>query len=130
MSSGINPPFIALKGKSKTATNRCYCGLPTCRVPANQHCHTRVEEKLHNRGFKTYVLDGDNVRHGVCGDIGFSEDDRKENIRRIGEMGKLFIDAGLITFSAFISPFKSDQRKVRHLLGKRYFVEIYCNASL
>ena len=76
------------------------------------------------------VLDGDNVRHGLCGDLSFSDDDRVENIRRIGEMAKLFIDAGVITLTAFISPFKSDRRRVRDLVGEGDFIEIYCRCSL
>jgi adenylylsulfate kinase len=89
-----------------------------------------VEEKLHKRGCRTFVLDGDNVRHGLCGDLGFSEDDRKENIRRIGEMAKLFAEAGVIALSAFISPFRTDRRRVRQLLGPEDFVEVYCRCSL
>jgi adenylylsulfate kinase len=89
-----------------------------------------VEEKLHALGCRTFVLDGDNVRHGLCGDLGFSEDDRKENIRRIGEMAKLFAEAGVITLTAFISPFRADRRRVRELLGPEDFVEIYCRCSL
>lgn len=89
-----------------------------------------VESKLHENGCSSMVLDGDNVRHGLCGDLSFSEDDRVENIRRIGEMAKLFIDAGVITLTAFISPFKSDRRRVRDLVGDGDFIEIYCRCSL
>lgn len=89
-----------------------------------------VEEKLYKLNYKTYVLDGDNVRQGLCGDLEFSEKDRKENIRRIGEVGKLFVDAGIITLAAFISPFRMDRDRVRELLGEDNFVEIYCKASL
>lgn len=83
-----------------------------------------LEEQLHRHGCRTFVLDGDNVRHGLCTDLGFSHDDRTENIRRIGEMAKLFIDAGVIALTAFISPFRSDRQRVRDLLGGD-FVEIY-----
>jgi len=69
-----------------------------------------VEEKLHQDDYRTIVLDGDNVRHGLCSDLSFSNHDRKENLRRIGEMGKLFVEAGLITLTAFISPFKVPDR--------------------
>ena len=89
-----------------------------------------LEEKLYELNYKTYVLDGDNLRHGLCGDLEFSDDDRKENIRRIGEVGKLLVDAGIITLAAFISPFKADRDRVRGLLGESDFVEIYCKASL
>jgi adenylylsulfate kinase len=76
------------------------------------------------------VLDGDNVRHGLCSDLGFSELDRQENIRRIGEMSKLFIEAGVITLTAFISPFRNDREKVRGLMPHGDFIEIYCKAPL
>lgn len=89
-----------------------------------------VEEGLYQRRCRTYVLDGDNVRHGLCSDLGFSERDRAENIRRIGEMAKLFCDAGLIVLTAFISPFRADRRRVRELAGPGDFIEIYCGCSL
>lgn len=89
-----------------------------------------MEEKLYNMGCHTYVFDGDNVRHGLCSDLGFSSEDRKENIRRIGEMTKLFIDAGIIAMTAFISPYKRDREWVRSLVGKENFVEIFCDCSL
>ena len=89
-----------------------------------------VEEALHQRGCRTFVLDGDNVRHGLCGDLGFSEEDRRENIRRIGEMAKLFTEAGIIVLTAFISPFRSDREFVRNLLPHGDFHEIYCEAPL
>jgi len=89
-----------------------------------------VEEILFERGCRTYVFDGDNVRHGLCSDLGFGAEDRRENIRRIGEMSKLFIDAGVIALTAFISPFRRDRDMVRSLVGEGDFIEIYCNASL
>ncbi len=89
-----------------------------------------VEEELHNRGCLTYVFDGDNVRHGLCGDLGFSLEDRTENLRRISEMCKLTADAGVIAFTAFISPMREDRRKARTLIGDNDFIEIYCKASL
>ncbi|MDX8413660.1 MAG: adenylyl-sulfate kinase [Mariprofundales bacterium] len=88
-----------------------------------------VEGKLHAMGIHTYVLDGDNVRHGLCGDLAFSAVARRENIRRIGEVGKLFVDAGTVVFSAFISPFRSDRQQARELLGED-FIEIYCNSPV
>lgn len=84
-----------------------------------------TEEWLHQRGCRTFVLDGDNVRHGLCGDLGFSLADRHENIRRIGEVSKLFVDAGVIALTAFISPLREDRDSVRHLVGAD-FIEIYC----
>lgn len=89
-----------------------------------------LEDRLFNMNYQTYVLDGDNVRHGLCGDLGFSEADRRENIRRIGETAKLFSEAGVIVLSAFISPFKRDRESVRKLLPHGDFHEIYCQASL
>lgn len=89
-----------------------------------------VEEKLYENGIHTYVLDGDNIRHGLCGDLGFSEDDRKENIRRVGETAKLMLEAGLITLTAFISPFEADRNKVRNLVPHGDFIEIFCNCPL
>ena len=89
-----------------------------------------VEEALHQRGCRTFVLDGDNVRHGLCGDLGFSTADREENIRRIGEMAKLFMEAGVIVLTAFISPFRADRERVRGLVEHGDFVEIYCDTSI
>lgn len=91
--------------------------------------HT-VEEHLHGLGCRTFVLDGDNVRHGLCADLGFSVADRVENIRRIGEVSKLFVEAGIISLTAFISPFQSDRKRVRSLVPHGDFLEIYCRCSL
>ena len=84
-----------------------------------------VEKQLHKRGCSTYVMDGDNVRHGLCSDLSFRPEDRTENIRRIGEMVKLFVDAGIIVLTAFISPYRKDRRKVRSLLSYGKFLEIH-----
>ena len=89
-----------------------------------------LEEQLHQLGCRTFVFDGDNVRHGLCGDLGFAEADRQENIRRIGEMCKLFIEAGVIALTAFISPFRADRRKVRDLVPEGDFIEVYCQCSV
>ena len=89
-----------------------------------------VEEELHNLDCRTFVLDGDNVRHGLSSNLTFSYDDRKENIRRIGESAKLMMEAGVIAMTAFISPFKKDRNLVRQLLSQGDFIEIYCKASL
>ena len=85
-----------------------------------------AEERLHQMGCRTYVFDGDNVRHGLCADLGFSLQDRSENIRRIGEMTKLFLDAGIVALNAFISPFMRDREAVQKLVGPDNFIEIYC----
>jgi adenylylsulfate kinase len=89
-----------------------------------------VEDRLHQMACRTFVLDGDNVRHGLCGDLGFSESDRKENIRRIGNVAKLFLEAGVIVLTAFISPFRSDRRLVRNMVHHGEFLEIFCDASI
>ena len=89
-----------------------------------------LDVALHDRGYHTFLLDGDNVRHGLCKDLGFSDDDRVENIRRIGEVSKLFADAGLIVLSAFISPFTSDRRLVRNLFPAGEFIEVFMDTPL
>ncbi|EPR37199.1 Adenylyl-sulfate kinase [Desulfovibrio sp. X2] len=85
----------------------------------------RVEELLHERGIRTYVFDGDNVRQGLCGDLGFSQQDRTENLRRIAEMARLFLDAGTVCMAAFISPLAEDRERVRGIVGNADFHEIY-----
>jgi adenylylsulfate kinase len=89
-----------------------------------------VEEELHQRACRTFVFDGDNVRHGLCADLGFSAEARVENIRRVGEMAKLFLEAGVIALTAFISPFRSDRERVRSLVPHGEFLEIYCRCPL
>ncbi|MCT0217566.1 adenylyl-sulfate kinase [Synechococcus sp. CS-1329] len=89
-----------------------------------------VNVELFQRGLATYVLDGDNVRHGLCCDLGFSDADREENIRRIGEVAKLFLDAGVITLTAFVSPFRADRDRARALVESGDFIEIHCAAGL
>ncbi len=89
-----------------------------------------VEEELHLAGCRTFVFDGDNVRHGLCANLSFSEDDRHENIRRIGEMAKLFLEAGVIAMTAFISPFRTDRERVRALVSENDFIEIFCDSPL
>ena len=91
--------------------------------------HT-LEEALHQMGCRTYVFDGDNVRHGLCADLGFSAEDRSENIRRIGEMVRLFVDAGVIALTAFISPFSKDRHGVRERVTSEDFIEVYCRCPL
>lgn len=89
-----------------------------------------VEKHLHDKGMSTYVFDGDNVRHGLCSDLGFSPEDRAENLRRIGEMLKLFLDAGVICLAAFISPMRSDRERVRKIVGPENFIEVYVSCPL
>jgi len=89
-----------------------------------------VEERLHGMGCRTFVFDGDNVRHGLCSDLGFSIGDRSENIRRISEMVRLFLDAGVIALCAFISPMCADRQKVCAIVGADNFLEIHCDCSV
>ena len=89
-----------------------------------------VEEELFQRGCQTFVLDGDNVRHGLCSDLGFAIDERRENIRRIGEVAKLMVEAGTLTLTAFISPLREDRERVRGLMPHGEFLEIYCRCDV
>jgi adenylylsulfate kinase len=89
-----------------------------------------VNSALFEQGLACYVLDGDNIRHGLCKDLGFSDADREENIRRIGEVAKLMVDAGVVALTAFVSPFKADRDKVRALVEPGDFIEIHCAADL
>jgi adenylylsulfate kinase len=89
-----------------------------------------VNSALFEQGLACYVLDGDNIRHGLCSDLGFSDADREENIRRIGEVAKLFLDAGVVVLTAFVSPFGADRARARGLVGAGDFIEIHCAADL
>lgn len=89
-----------------------------------------LERALFSQQNHTYLLDGDNVRHGLCGDLGFSDSDRQENIRRVGEVAKLMVDAGLLVLSAFISPFTKEREQVRHMLEDGQFIEVHVATSL
>ncbi|BCG08286.1 adenylyl-sulfate kinase [Buttiauxella agrestis] len=89
-----------------------------------------LEEALHKLGVSTYLLDGDNVRHGLCSDLGFSDADRKENIRRVGEVARLMADAGLVVLTAFISPHRAERQMVRELVGEGRFIEVFVDTPL
>jgi adenylyl-sulfate kinase len=89
-----------------------------------------LDVELHGRGIKTVLLDGDNVRHGLCGDLGFSADDRHENLRRIAEVAKLMADTGLVVLTAFVSPYRSDRDRARAIVGPERFAEIYVDAPV
>jgi adenylylsulfate kinase len=89
-----------------------------------------LEKRLYEMKCRTFVFDGDNVRHGLCKDLGFSADDRRENIRRITEMVKLFLDAGLIALTAFIAPFQKDRDIIKSRLGADHYIEVYCDCPL
>ncbi|PWC13794.1 adenylyl-sulfate kinase [Brenneria corticis] len=89
-----------------------------------------LEQALHQHGVSTYLLDGDNVRHGLCRDLGFSDDDRRENIRRVGEVAKLMVDAGLVVLTAFISPHRAERKMVQDLLAEGQFIEVFVDTPL
>jgi len=89
-----------------------------------------LDEYLHKAGIHSYVLDGDNVRHGLNKDLSLSPEDRKENIRRIGEVAKLFVDAGLFVITAFIAPYREDRRQIRSLLSEDQYIEVYVKCSI
>ena len=90
----------------------------------------RLEQFFFCKGFKVFVLDGDNVRTGLCKDLGFSEEDRKENLRRVGEVARLMLEAGLIVISAFISPSKEDRMAIRTIVGEERFIEVFVNCTV
>ena len=89
-----------------------------------------LEKELFNRGLQVMVLDGDNVRHGLCSDLGFSPEDRRENLRRIGEAAKLFLESGTIVLAAFVSPYRADREQVRSMMPHGEFVEAYCQCDI
>lgn len=90
----------------------------------------RLEARLLANGRAVYLLDGDNVRHGLCSDLGFSDADRRENLRRVGEVGRLFVDAGVITLAAFVSPFRQDRGLIRKLMNPGDFIEVYVDTPI
>ncbi|MCL6452930.1 MAG: adenylyl-sulfate kinase [Alicyclobacillus sp.] len=90
----------------------------------------RLEERLHSQGVRTYLLDGDNVRHGLSADLGFSEDDRREQIRRVAEVAKLFVDAGVVVIAALISPFEADRKHARSLFDEGAFIEVFVDCPV
>jgi len=104
-----------------------FTGLP---ASGKSTLSNALECKLHEMGIRTYLLDGDNVRQGLCKDLGFSEDDRRENIRRIAEVARLFVDAGIVVITAFISPYNADRKMARQLFKQGEFIEIYTKCPL
>ncbi|HVK55089.1 MAG TPA: adenylyl-sulfate kinase [Burkholderiales bacterium] len=104
--------FTGLSGAGKTTLSRA------------------IEAKLYQRGKQAVVLDGDVIRQGLCRDLGFTEENRAENIRRVGEVSKLLVNAGVLTLAAFISPFEKNRSFVRNLIGTNHFLEIYCKCPL
>ena len=117
---------ISKAERRKLNNHSSYCiwftGLPSS---GKSTIAGEVEHQLYTRGVRTYLLDGDNVRHGLNSNLGFSPEDRDENIRRIGEVAKLFVDAGVITLVAFISPYRKDRERTRNILENGEFIEVY-----
>lgn len=89
-----------------------------------------LEHELHEKGYKTYVLDGDNLRFGLNKDLMFTDEDRKENLRRIAEVAKLFVDAGMIVIAAFITPFEEDRKKIKETIGEDDFMHVYIDCPI
>ena len=104
-----------------------FTGLPSAGKSTLAHA---VEQRLFAQGCRTFVLDGDNVRHGLCADLGFSAAERAENVRRIGELARLLVEAGTITLAAFISPFAADRARLRSMFASGDFLEIYCECPV
>jgi adenylylsulfate kinase len=104
-----------------------FTGLPSAGKSTIAHA---TEEKLPQLSCRTFVLDGDNIRHGLCGDLGFSEQDRIENIRRVGELAKLFVEAGTVVLTAFVSPYRRDREHARGLHLHGDFLEIWCRCPI
>ena len=115
------------KIKNQKACLLWFTGLPSA---GKSTVAQELEFELNKKGLHTYVLDGDNIRHGLNKNLGFTAEDRQENIRRIGEAGKLFVDAGIITLTAFISPYEKDRKTARELLEEGEFIEVFVKCSL
>jgi bifunctional enzyme CysN/CysC len=120
----------AIQRSARNGHAGCVVWLTGLSASGKSTIATTLEGELFNLGQHAYLLDGDNVRHGLCSDLGFSPEDRKENIRRVGEAAKLFADAGIICITAFISPYRSDRELVRQLMPAGQFIEVYVNAPL
>ena len=107
-------------------------GSPVCPAPANRPSHRPSKRDLFRRGIHTYVLDGDNIRHGLNSNLGFSPEDRVENIRRVSEVAKLMADSGVVVVTAFISPYRMDRRRAREIAleGNAEFIEVFVDAPL
>ena len=113
---GLDGHARGARARSSTRSRRC-CGSPACPAPASRPSPTWSSSKLHARGVHTALLDGDNVRHGLNKDLGFTDADRVENIRRVAEVARLMTDAGLIVLTSFISPFRAERRLAREIAG-------------
>ena len=120
------------KAERRTLNNHNSCIIWFTGLPSSgkSTIASAVEHQLYTRGVRTYLLDGDNVRHGLNCDLGFSPEDRAENIRRIGEVAKLFVDAGMITLVAFISPYRIDREQARKIVEDGEFIEVYAKCPV
>jgi bifunctional enzyme CysN/CysC len=131
--TNIHPEHLAIEKQARARLKHqrpCIVWFTGLSASGKSTIANLVEAELHRRGHHTYMLDGDNVRHGLNRDLGFTDVDRVENIRRVGEVAKLFVDAGLIVLCAFISPFRAERRMVRDLVGEGEFIEVFVAASI
>lgn len=124
-------PKITRKMREKLNKHRAlavwFTGLPSSGKSTIAHA---VEKELYRLGVKTFTLDGDNIRHGLCSDLGFSPEDRAENLRRIAEVVKLFLDAGLVVLCALVSPYEKERQKIKIMIGEENFLLIYCKCPV
>lgn len=126
-----HPGHVTREERQKiTGQKSCCLWLTGLSASGKSTIAMALEQVLTQRGHVSYVLDGDNVRHGLNKNLGFSPEDRNENIRRVGEVAKLFVDAGLIVVTSFISPYRADRDNVRKLVGQGEFVEVFVDASI
>jgi bifunctional enzyme CysN/CysC len=131
--TNIHPEHLAIEKRARAGLKHqrpCIVWFTGLSASGKSTIAKFVEAELHRRGHHTYMLDGDNVRHGLNRDLGFTDVDRVENIRRVGEVAKLFVDAGLIVLCAFISPFRAERRMVRDLVGEGEFIEVFVDTPI
>jgi bifunctional enzyme CysN/CysC len=131
--TNIHPEHLAIEKAARAELKRqrpCIVWFTGLSASGKSTIAKRVEAHLHGAGHHTYMLDGDNVRHGLNHDLGFTDADRVENIRRVGEVAKLFVDAGLIVLCAFISPFRAERQMVRDLVGEGEFIEVFVDTPI
>jgi bifunctional enzyme CysN/CysC len=131
--TNIHPEHLAIEKEARARLMRqrpCIVWFTGLSASGKSTIAKLVEAKLHAEGHHTYMLDGDNVRHGLNRDLGFTDVDRVENVRRVGEVGKLFVDAGLIVLCAFISPFRAERQMVRDLVGEGEFIEVFVDTPI